>query len=88
MRSDDGKHFSNVVGVRDINLETREEFSADTVNSERPLSVDDKVTIGGTVYVYRGEDNLGRSIFTLPGQLISDVRSASKLGWPFRVADG
>jgi hypothetical protein len=78
MRSEDGKYFSKVVGVRDINLETGAEFSADTVKSERPLSVDDKITIGGTVYVYRGEDNLGCSIFTLPGQLISEVRSASK----------
>ncbi|MFZ0882404.1 MAG: hypothetical protein WAN14_03330 [Candidatus Acidiferrales bacterium] len=74
MRSDDGKLFQHVVGVTDRNVETGEEFAADTLKTNKPLAVGENIEVGGKVYQYRGEDSLGCSIFTSPGQHVLSAR--------------
>jgi hypothetical protein len=74
MRSDDGKLFQRVVGITDRNIETGEEFAADTLKTNKPIAVGENVGVGDRVYQYRGEDNLGCSIFTLPGQPVLSAR--------------
>jgi len=74
MRSEDGKHFENVVGITDRNPETGQEFEANVLDTENPLNPGDSIRVGETVFQYRGEDNLGCSIFTLPGQSVLSAR--------------
>lgn len=71
MRSQDGKHFENVVGIKDKAWDTGDEFVAKCV--DKPLNAGDEVMVGDTMYVYHAEDNIGRSIFTRFGQPITDV---------------
>jgi hypothetical protein len=71
MRSEDGKHFENVVGVAD--RETGEEFVANVLDCERPMNVGDKVKVGDKVFQYHGEDSLGRSMFTIAGRPVTDA---------------
>jgi hypothetical protein len=74
MRSEDGKHFENVVGITDRDPETGQEFEANVLNTENPLNAGDSISVGEKVFQYRGEDNLGCSIFTLPGQSVLSAR--------------
>jgi hypothetical protein len=73
MRSEDGKHFENVVGIVDKAWDTGEEFVPNVFDCNKPLKAGDEVMVGDTMYHYHGEDSLGRSIFTRVGQLITDV---------------
>lgn len=74
MRSDGGKHFENVVGVTDRDTLTGEEFTANVLDTNKPIAVGDNIAVGDKVFQYRGEDNLGCSIFTLPGLPILSAR--------------
>jgi hypothetical protein len=75
MRSEDGKQFQNVVGITDRAIDTGEEFHPNMLKLDFALNVGDTIKMGnGTVYQYRGEDNLGCSIFTLPGQFVTAGR--------------
>jgi hypothetical protein len=74
MRSKDGKRFERVVGITDTNLETGEEFVADVLNTNKPIAVGQNIEVGGKVFQYRGEDNMGCSIFTLPGMPVISAR--------------
>jgi hypothetical protein len=68
MRSADGKHFENVVGITDRNPETGEEFNANVLATNKRIAVGENIGVGDKVFQYRGEDNLGCSIFTFPGE--------------------
>jgi hypothetical protein len=68
MRSEDGKHFENVIGVKNLALDTGEEFEPNVLDFENPMVVGNYIVMAdGRRFDYRGEDNLGRSIFTPPG---------------------
>jgi hypothetical protein len=68
MRSADGMHFENVVGIADRNVETGEEFRANVFDCNKPMVVGDHVRVGDKIFQYRGEDSLGCSLFTAEGQ--------------------
>jgi hypothetical protein len=73
MRSADGKHFDDVLGVKDRDPVTGLEFVANHLDCSRTMVVGDCVRVGGTVICYRGEDSLGRSIFTGLGETVVDA---------------
>lgn len=73
MRSEDGKHFENVVGVTDRDYQTGDEFEANVLDCERPMNVGDNVKVGDNVFQYHGEDSFGRSIFTIAGRPVTDA---------------
>ena len=73
MRSEDGKHFENVMGIIDHDRETGQEFVANVLDCQMPMIVGDSILVGKTVYQYHGEDSLQRSIFTGPAQTMVEV---------------
>jgi hypothetical protein len=73
MRSEDGKHFENVVGIKDKAWDAGEEFVASVFDCNKRMNAGDEVMVRDRLYHYHGEDSLGRSIFTLVGQPIADV---------------
>jgi hypothetical protein len=79
MRSEDGKHFESVIGVTDHAADTGEEFQPNVLDFENPMAVGNIIiTARGDKFEYRGEDSLGRSIFTAPGRPISEAVFGSK----------
>lgn len=68
MRSENGKHFENVIGLIDRNPRTGEEFKANFFDCNKPLVAGNRVMVGDKEYQYHGEDSLGRSVFTLDGR--------------------
>jgi hypothetical protein len=82
MRSQDGKHFENVVGVTDFDRVDGTEFEGNVLDCEKPMGVGDKVLVGDRPFEYHGEDSLGRSVFTRVGQPIADVLFGTKAGIP------
>ena len=71
MRSENGKHFENVVGVTDRNPVTGDEFEASVLNCNKPMAVGDTIPVGGKEIQYRGEDSMGHSIFIAAGRPIT-----------------
>jgi len=68
MRSESGKHFEHVIGVKDRDRISGEEFEPDVLEFENPMTIGNFIVMAdGRKFEYRGEDNLGRSIFTHPG---------------------
>jgi hypothetical protein len=65
-------HFENVIGVKDWDRISGEEFEPNVLDFENPMVVGNFIVVAdGRKFEYRGEDNLGRSIFTLPGVPLS-----------------
>jgi hypothetical protein len=82
MRSEDGKHFENVVGIVDRDRETGEEFEGNVFDCNKPMTVGDSVVVNGKAFQYHGEDSFGCSIFTGPRQTIAQVRFGSNVFGP------
>jgi hypothetical protein len=73
MRSEDGKHFQDVIGIVDRDRISGEEFEAKVFDCNKSMVAGDEVRVGDRKYQYHGEDSLGRSIFTLSGRPVTDV---------------
>lgn len=73
MRSQDGKHFENVVGIIDFDPITGKEFDANVFDCNKPMNARDTVMVRDKVFECHGEDNLGRSIFTRAGRPVTDA---------------
>ena len=63
MRSADGRHFTNVVGMIDRDREHGLDFEPNVFECNKPVEAGDMVHVGERIFEYLGDDNLGHSIF-------------------------
>lgn len=63
MRREDGMHFDRCLGLQDKGDDGKI-FDANTLDChDKPLSPGEDILVGNRPYRYRGDDNLGNSIF-------------------------
>lgn len=65
MRSENGMHFDNCVGLQDKSSIDGSIFTANVLTChDKALNPGESILVGGRAYRYHGDDNLGYSHFT------------------------
>lgn len=77
MRRKDGMSFDNCIGLQDRGDDGKV-FDANTLTChDKPLSAGENIRVGGRAYLYRGDDNLGNSIF-VPSEPFPEFETVEK----------